>query len=148
MTPHLPVALSVMICLLSSQLDAVCPKPPVACEKLAEADVVFVGEVVERIDYRQYGANGQPMVNGIDQYRFKVTEVFKGDIPADFWALFYYNPGGDTDSFAPGRRYLVFAHRRVTGAFVAGCGWRRELRRLSEDEAVLAELRACLKKTP
>jgi hypothetical protein len=76
-----------------------------------------------------------------------VTEVFKGDIAADFWALFYYNPGADTNSFAPGRRCLVFAHRKVTGAFVADCAWSRELRS-SDDESLLVELRACLKKTP
>ena len=147
MTRKLLVSLTLTISVLSPQLGAICPTPPVACEKLAKADLVFVGEVVERINYREYGANGGPIPRGIDQYRFNVTEVFKGDIPADFWALFYYNPGSDTDSFGPGRRYLVFAHRRVTGAFVAGCGWSRELRP-SDDESGLVELQMCLKKAP
>jgi hypothetical protein len=148
MTRDLFVAVTVAMCLFSPQLDAACPSPPPPCEKLAKADLVFVGEAVGLVRNREIGSNGLPRLLGIDQYRFNVTEAFKGVTLGDFWALFYYNPGSDTDSFdALNRRYLVFANRTVTGSFIAGCGWSRYLWR-KEEESAVEEIRACVKKTP
>jgi hypothetical protein len=134
------------MCLRSSQLDAACPPPPLPCERLAKADLIFVGTVVERVHHAEQTASGA-VPRGIDQYRFKVPRPSKGVTPGDFSALFSYNPGSDTDSFAPGRRYLIFAHRRVTGAFIAGCAWSRELRR-NEDDSLVVEMRSCVKNAP
>jgi hypothetical protein len=92
---------------------------------------------------------GRPFPEAIDQYRFNVIEGLKGVKAGEFWALFY--TGLEKDSFKPGARYLVFANRRVTGAFISGCSLTRELRSADDEKwyrGLMLELRACVKKVP
>ena len=122
------------------RLTAACPEPPPPCDALAKADVVFVGEVV---DLSIFMNTSQP--EAIHQYRFNVIEAFKGVKPGELWALFY--AGLEKDSFVMGTRYLIFANRRATGAFVSGCSLTRQLRGLDTGE-LGSQLRACPKQTP
>jgi len=130
------LAVACMVGLIGSvRLAAICPAPPPPCEALAQADVVFVADVIELTVF----ANDR-LLEGLHQIRFDVIEAFKGVKPAELWALFY--SGLEKDSFARGVRYLIFANRRPTGAFVSGCSLTRQLRGLDAGE-LGSQLRAC-----
>jgi len=130
------------------RLTASCERPPPVCEAAARADVVFVGEVLESTVYAQQSDTG-PLPQGIQAVRFNVIRAFKGVEPTEWWGLFHF--GVDANAFKVGARYLVFAHRRATGAFVTGCTLTREMRRADEEAWLRAEgveLGACLKSRP
>jgi hypothetical protein len=75
---------------------------------------------------------------GLQAVRFNVIRPF-----------FYF--GVEAREFKPSARYLVFAHRRTTGAFVTGCTMTREFAG-ADEEAWLrkgaGELGACFKARP
>jgi hypothetical protein len=126
----------------------VCEPPLPLCEAAARADVVFLGEVLEETTYVEYTRKGKvpgPLPQGIQAVQFNITQAFKAVQPTAWWGLFYY--GVDAQPFTPGARYLVFAQRRATGAFVTGCTRTREIGRMENEAALRAEtvsLDACL----
>jgi hypothetical protein len=127
-------------------LSASCQSPaPPLCESAARADLVFFGEVLEQIAYTEQTERG-PIPQGIQAVRFNVIRAFKGVDPGESSRLFYF--GVDQAPFSQGARYLVFAHRRATGAFVHGCTPTREI--ATRDEAAWLrteglQLAACFK---
>ena len=126
-------------------LSASCEPPPPLCEGAARADLVFFGEVLEQITYTQHTERG-PLPQGIQAVRFNVIRAFKGVEPGESWRLFYF--GVDQAQFNQDARYLVFAHRRATGAFVHGCTLTREIATRDETAWVRTgapELAACFK---
>ena len=108
----------------ADHLSASCLPPPPLCEAAAKADLVFFGEVLAETSYAEYTERG-PLPQGIQAVRFKVIRSFKGVEPPESWGLFYY--GVEARPFQSGLRYLVFAQRRATGAFVTGCTLTREI---------------------
>ena len=121
-----------------------CAPPPPLCEAANRADVVFFGEVLEEIIYTEQTPRG-PKPEGIQAVRFNVIDAFKG-VEAGSWRLYYW--GVEARPFRAGGHYVVFAHRRETGAFVTGCTLTREIRRFpySEWSAIeVAKHRACFK---
>ena len=141
------IRLGAAACLIVSgsaiRVAASCLPPPPLCEGLARADLVFFGEVLEETTYAQRTERG-PLPQGIQAVRFNVLRSFKGAEPGEFWGLFYF--GVEARSFKTGARYLVFSHRRVTGAFVTGCTLTREIATRAQQEEwsrTSAELSAC-----
>lgn len=127
---------------------AACLPPPPLCEAAARADLVFFGEALEATTYSQHTERGL-LPQGIQAVRFNLIRPYKGAEGSELWGLFYVDV--ESKSFTPGARYLVFAHRRVTGAFVTGCTLTREISRDAEAEWLRAEafeLGACLKARP
>ena len=125
-----------------------CPPPPPLCASAASADLVFLGEVLSVTDYVEQTERG-PLPQGIQAIRFNVTRPFKAVTSGESWGLYYYGQGGESTPFKKGARYLVFAERRVTGAFVTGCTPTRELSSADEDEwsrSGAAQLQACFKR--
>lgn len=128
-----------------ARLTAVCMPPPPLCEAAARADLVFFGEVLQVTTYVEQTERG-PLPQGIQAVRFRVIRPFKGVEPTEWWGLFYF--GVEAKSFDPGARYLVFAHRRATGAFVTGCTLTREIATRDEEawsRSEAGELAECFK---
>jgi hypothetical protein len=129
-------------------LIAICPQPGSTCEQVAAADLVFIAEVVEKTSYSRTDEQGQPVLDGINSYRFNVLEGFKGTTPGDFRPQFYFGIGQNLDSFHSGRRYLIFATRTETGIYRSGCSLSREITKTGEGEwlpKMRAELGVCPK---
>ena len=148
MTLRLVVAMCLVLSAGHIRLTAACLPPPPMCEAAAGADLVFFGEVLEETTYVQHTERG-PLPLGIQAVKFGVIRPFKGVQASEWWGLFYF--GVEARSFNPGARYLVFAHRRETGAFVTGCTMTREIGRGEEEAWVRAgavELGACFKARP
>ena len=125
------------------RLAASCLPPPPLCEAVTRADLVFFGEALEETTYTQQTARG-PLPQGVQAVRFNVLRSFKGAQSGELWGLFYF--GIEATSFKAGARYLVVAHRRVTGAFVTGCTLTREIATRAQQEEwsrTSAELSAC-----
>ena len=125
--------------------SATCEPPPPLCEAAARADLVFFGEALEQTTYAEQTGTG-PLPQGLQAVRFNVIRAFKGVEPGESWRLFYF--GVEAAPFSRGARYLVFAHRRETGAFVHGCTLTRGID--TTDEAAwlrtgALELAACSK---
>ena len=134
-------------CLLASsspiRVTAACVPPPPLCESAARADLVFYGEALEETTYTQQTERG-PLAQGIQAVRFNVLRSFKGAAPGELWGLFYF--GVEATSFKAGARYVVFAHRKATGAFVTGCTRTHEIATRAEQEdwsRTSAELGTC-----
>ena len=128
----------------TTRVTAECPTPPPLCESAARADVVFLGEVLQVITYVEHTKGGLPQ--GIRAVRFNILRAFKGVEPTEWWGLFYFD--FETGSFTQGARYLVFAERRATGAYVTGCTLTRELTTNDQDawsRTEAAKLGACFK---
>jgi hypothetical protein len=126
-------------------LSASCLPSPPLCEAATKADLVFFGEVLAETNYAEYTERG-PLPQGIQAVRFNVIRAFKGVEPPELWGLFYY--GVEARSFREGARYLVFAHRRPTGAFVTGCTLTREVATADKPAwsgSEAAELAECFK---
>jgi hypothetical protein len=133
---------------LPIRLEGACSPLPPLCEAAARADLVFFGEVLEETVYQQYTERG-PLPQGIQAIRFNVIRAFKGVEPNEMWGLFYF--GVEAKAFTTGGRYVVFAHRRATGAFVTGCTRTEEIGRAREETWVrttAAEVDACFKRLP
>ena len=127
------------------RLTASCVPPPPLCETAARADLVFFGEVLAQTTYVQHSERGTS-TDGIQAVRFKVTRPFNGVRAGEWWGLFYV--GIEAKSFNPGVRYLVFALRRETGAFVTGCTLTREIATRDEEawsRSEAGELADCFK---
>lgn len=124
---------------------AACEPPPPLCEAAAGADLVFFGEVLGETTYAEHTERG-PLPQGVQAVRFNVIRAFKGVNGSLLWHFFYF--GVEARSFKLGDRYLVFAHRRATGAFVTGCTLTRELTAADEEAWLRTEavkLDACFK---
>jgi hypothetical protein len=142
---RLATALLIVSGVASSRLIGACLVPPPVCESAARADVVFFGEVLETTMYAQLGGGG-PLPNGIESVTFKVIQPFKGVEGGEMSGLFYID--SESPLFKLGSRYLVFAHRRATGAFIHGCTLTREVQSAGDEEryrAAAAQLGACAK---
>ena len=129
----------------AANLSARCEPPPPLCEGAARADLVFYGEVLEETTYVEQTESG-PLPQGIQALRFNVIRAFKGVPPSEWRGLFYF--GVEARSFKQRARYLVFAHRRATGAFVTGCTPTREMGTADEEPWLrtgAVELDACFK---
>jgi hypothetical protein len=144
--------LAAAVCLVVSggpiRVTAACVPAPPLCEAAARADLVFLGEVLEETTYVEHTERGS-LPQGIQAVRFNVIRAFKGVEAGESWGLFYF--GVDARSFKPGARYLVFAHRRATGASVTGCTLTREITRADEDawfRTGAVELGACFEARP
>jgi len=127
---------------------AACLPPPPVCEAAARADLVFFGEVLETTTYIQQSETG-PLPQGLQEVRFNVIRAFKGVEPSESWGLYYF--GVEATPFKSGARYMVFAHRRATGAFVTGCTLTREIGTAEQEawfRAGAVELGACFKVRP
>jgi len=108
--------------------------------------LVFFGEVLGETTYVEHTERG-PLPQGVQAVRFNVIRPFKGVNGSLLWEFFYF--GVEARSFKQGARYLVFAHRRATGAFVTGCTLTREMEKAADEESWLrtgaVELGACFK---
>ena len=128
------------------RLSASCEPPPPLCEAAARADLVFFGEVLGETTYVEHTERG-PLPQGVQAVRFNVIKPFKGVNASLLWQFFYF--GVEARSFKQGARYLVFAHRRTTGAFVTGCTLTREMEKPADEESWLrtgaVELGECFK---
>ena len=131
------------------RLSAACPPQRTPCEAVAKADLVFIADVLEATFVPRRDEQGRPYPDGIANYRFNVVEGLKGINAGEFRGQFYFGGGQDLDEFAPGRRFLIFANRAVTGIYRSGCSLTREISTTGEKEwlhAMRAELGLCLKK--
>jgi hypothetical protein len=134
---------------MPARVSASCMQPGTICEELAKADLAFVAVVLGATHIPDRDDQGRPYPRGVTTYRFNVLEGLKGIQAGEFSADFYFNPGGDLDTFHTGRRYVIFAKRAATGIYLSGCSLTREITKIGEIEwwpAMHAELRACLKK--
>jgi len=144
MTMRLLTAALIAFSSVPVRLTAACPQPPPVCESLAKADLVFWGEVLDVIFYAQMTASG-PLPEGLQAVKFNVITPYKGVKAGEFWGVF----ARDTNTVGFGRgRYLVFAHRTMSGIFSDGCTHTRPdndtgNRQLIERQ--MAELVACPK---
>lgn len=148
MTLRLVAAVSLVLSGTPLRLTAACEPPPPLCESAARADLVFFGEVLEETTYAQQTDRG-PLPQGVQAVRFNIIRAFKGVEASEFHGLFYF--GVEARSFSPRARYLVFAHRRATGAFVHGCTITRSITRVDEEAWLrtgAVELGACFKARP
>ena len=121
------------------------PLPPL-CGSAARADLVFFGEVLSVRTYAERTEGGQ-LPQGIQEVRFNVIRAFKGVKTGEAWGLYYFD--SESAPFKTTARYLVFAERRLTGAFVTGCTPTRELSSADEDgwsRNGAAALQACFKR--
>ena len=128
-----------------ARLALSCLPPPPLCDAAAGADLVFFGEVIRQTTYPEQTDRGL-LPQGIQAVRFKIIRAFKGVEPTESWGLFYF--GVDARPFTQGERYLVFAHRRATGAYVTGCTLTQELTGAHEQawlRTEALELEACFK---
>ena len=121
---HLVAAACLVLTGDAAHLTEMCEPPPPLCEAAARADLVFFGEVLEKTTYVEYTETG-PLPQGVQAVRFNVIEPFKGVNGSLLSGFFYF--GVESRSFKQGAGYLVFAHRRATGAFVTGCTLTREM---------------------
>lgn len=142
---HLVTVACLVVTSAPVRLTATCMPPPPLCEGAARADVVFYGEVLEETTYVEQSESG-PRPQGIQALRFNVIRAFKGVQPSEWRGLFYF--GVEARSFKQGARYLVFAQRRATGAFVTGCTATREMGTADEESWLrtgAVELGTCFK---
>ena len=142
---HLVVRASLVLTGHSVHLLATCEPPPPLCEGAARADLVFFGEVLDQTLYVEQTETG-PLPQGIQAVRFNVLRAFKGVDESQQWRVLLFRRRGEL--VQEGARYLVFAHRRATGAFVTGCTLTRELNPAEEDSwfrTEAAKLGACFK---
>jgi hypothetical protein len=102
-------------CVLSQQVDADCKVPPPPCDALAEAQVVFYGEV-EEVTSKPYFVGASVALLSV---RFNVLRAFKGVKEGPLSETFYY--GADDVRFEAKRRYLVYAIRRPGTFLIVGC---------------------------
>src|SRR5262245_34667946 len=65
-------------------LGASCQIPGPPCEELANADLVFVAEVMERTSVNRTDEQGRPYPDGVSNYRFRVLENLKGADTGEF----------------------------------------------------------------
>ena len=131
------------------KLGADCAPPETTCAQVANADLIFIAEVLEATSYSRTDAQGRPLPEGITSYRFNVLEGLKGVEAGEFRTQFYFGGGNDLDSFHPGSRYLIVATRTTTGIYRSGCSLSREIRKTGEREwlpTMRMELDLCLKK--
>ena len=117
MTKRLLIAALLAFFSASVRLMAACPPPPPVCASVAKADLVFLGEVVDRTFYAQMTPSG-PLPDGLQAVKFNVITPYKGVTVGEFWGVFFRNT--NTVGFGPGR-YLVFAHRTEHGIFSDAC---------------------------
>jgi hypothetical protein len=148
--PSTTQRLLIVVCLtctaIPPRLSAACLRPGTTCEEFAKADLVLIAEVLEATQVPSRDDQGRPIPEGVTNYRFNVLEGVKGIKAGEFQAQFYFGGGRDLNDFAPGRRYLIFARRAVTGIYSSSvCSLTREVTKTSEAEW-LAELGLCLKK--
>jgi hypothetical protein len=115
---------------------------------LAKTELVFIAEIFEAKSVPRTDEQGRPYPDGITNYRFNVLEGLKGIKAGEFQAQFYFGGGQDLHSFTPGRRYLLFANRTVTGIYRSACSLTREITSTGEREwfpSMRAELGLCVK---
>ena len=135
-----------------ASVRAACLPPPPLCQAAARADLVFFGEVLETTTYPERTEAGV-LPQGIQEVRFNVIRPFKGVGPGESWGFYYFglDRSVEANGFRSGARYLVFAHRRATGAFMTGCTLTREMARTDEEEWLrvgAVELSSCPKAQP
>jgi hypothetical protein len=131
-------------CLVSSEarLSACeCMAPISPCVAFEDAQVIFVGQVLEITPVNPPPQGETPLPFMARRASFKVTESLRGGVD-DTLEVYTGNGGGDCGfAFAKGKSYLVYARRGTDGRLTTGiCARTREATRGVEGE--IKELRS------
>jgi hypothetical protein len=126
----------------SARPTAECGVPPPTCDALANATLVFYGEVLDSAFTPNYLAPNEQSKDGRQEVRFNVLQAFKGVEKGAFTGTFNFTY--ETVFFKPGARFLVYASSR-NGRLETACSRTTELSKSTESVVLgkLANLSAC-----
>lgn len=130
------ISLCAVLLVLSARLTAECGLAPPTCDALANATLVFYGEVLDSAFIPNWVAPNEQSKDGRQEVTFNVLQSFKGIEKRVFAGTF--NLKSDAVSFKPGARFLVYASRR-NGRWETACSRTKELSK-SVESVVLGEL--------
>ncbi len=141
MTMRLIAACAVLLA-LSARLTADCGLAPPTCDALANATLVFYGEVLDSAFTPNFVAPNEQSKDGRQEVTFNVLQSFKGVEKGVFAGTFNFT--SEAVSFKPGACFLVYASRR-DGRWQTSCSRTKELSTSAESVVLseLAELGGC-----
>src|ERR1044072_6223128 len=136
-----PIQVCAVLLALSARLTAECGVAPPPCDALANATLVFYGEVLGSAFIPDRVTPNEQSKDGLQDVTFTVLQSFKGVEKRVFAGTF--NLTSNAVSFKPGARFLVYASRR-NGRWDTACSRTRELSK-SVESLVLGELAELVK---
>ncbi len=141
MTMRLISACAILLA-LSARLTADCGLAPPTCDALANATLVFYGEVLDSAYTPNLVAPNEQSKDGRQEVTFNVLQSFKGVERGAFAGTFNFT--SEAVFFKPGVRFLVYASRR-DGRWETSCSRTKELSKSAESVVLreLAELGGC-----